>query len=568
MNIPLKQFEAHIDEAIFKRGLSYFKKGQVLSFEETGPGEYEAVVGGTEDYSVKLSVRNGMLIDHRCDCPFDMGPFCKHEVAALFYLQQDELGMRVQPSEAKVSKRSSAGKRKSRTIAERVDDLLETASPKELKEFLREQAAGSASFRNLLLSSFAHHDAGESKAGYASQLKALLRSARDRQGFVNWSAASYVGRAVVNILDQAKNRLEAGNLKSAFFVSTAVLEQMVDALQYADDSNGDIGSCITAACEMLSELARRQESEEMRSLILEYCISAFDKRLYAGWDWEVDMLRIALMLVRQNADVGRLSERLDRLKGSDYRTEVAQELRYELIAKTEGDATAEKYLEVHLTNPTIRRIAIGQAFGRGQCDKARKIALDGVEFDRVRKRGLVIEWTEWLLKIAQTTGDRDLIIDYARFLLIENFNPKQDYYEVLKQQIEPESWPAYLEELIRDILAKNRFFAFEMLAGIFVREEMTDRLIALLRQSPSLDRIARYETFLAKKHAGELIELYAKGVADYLQQHTGRSHYQTACRFLRRMNKLDGRERVVQMVSSLKSAYPSRRALLEELDKV
>jgi hypothetical protein len=569
MKIPLSGFEEYIDETILKRGLAYFRKGMVLSFDEAGPGEYDALVRGTEDYTVHLTVRNGMLEDHRCDCPYDKGQFCKHEVAALYYLQQEELGLSVKHPASKGKARPAAGKvKKPKPLAERVEDLLDKASPDELRAFLQEQAAGSASFRNLLLSSFAQHDAGESKATYARQVKAILRSARDRQGFVNWSAASHVGCAVIKLLTLARQHLQMEHWESAFFIATAVMEEMVAALQFADDSNGDIGSCIREACDLMYDLARQHGNEQRRSIILEYCLATFDKGIYSGWDWEVDMLRIALLLIEGKKEVEQLDERIGRLQGSDYTNKVAQELRYELIAKTEGAAAADRYVEAHLSSPSMRRIAISKAFEKGQYDKAMTTALDGVESEKKGKTGFRNEWYDWLLKIAQATDDGMRIIEHARYLFLNNSRPQQDYYEVLKRQVGPETWNDYLEKLLQDIAVTNRFLAFEMLAGIFVRESMLDRLVKLLSQSPSLARLADYEPLLAKAHAAELIELYATGVTDYLQQHTGRPHYQTACRFLRRMNKLGGRERVVALVSMLRAAYPSRKALLEELDKV
>ncbi|MGQ9847778.1 MAG: SWIM zinc finger family protein [Bacteroidales bacterium] len=57
MQIPLNQFEQYIDETILKRGLQYFKKGRVHVVEEIGHGKYEAIVEGTEDYTVQLTLK-------------------------------------------------------------------------------------------------------------------------------------------------------------------------------------------------------------------------------------------------------------------------------------------------------------------------------------------------------------------------------------------------------------------------------------------------------------------------------------------------------------------------------
>ena len=92
MNIPLNEFEHIIDETILKRGLSYFKNGFVTEFSEISNGEFEANVSGTEEYAVNLKVKNDIIVEHNCDCPYDMGPVCKHIVASIFYLKQDEIG--------------------------------------------------------------------------------------------------------------------------------------------------------------------------------------------------------------------------------------------------------------------------------------------------------------------------------------------------------------------------------------------------------------------------------------------------------------------------------------------
>ena len=87
MKISLNEFEQLIDETILKRGLSYFKGGAITDFAELSNGEYEAIVSGTEEYTVQLEISNNIITKHNCDCPYDMGPVCKHVVAVIFHLQ-------------------------------------------------------------------------------------------------------------------------------------------------------------------------------------------------------------------------------------------------------------------------------------------------------------------------------------------------------------------------------------------------------------------------------------------------------------------------------------------------
>ncbi len=66
----------------------------------------------------------------------------------------------------------------------------------------------------------------------------------------------------------------------------------------------------------------------------------------------------------------------------------------------------------------------------------------------------------------------------------------------------------------------------------------------------------------------ELAQLYEVCIIEYLKQNVSRSHYQTACKYLRRMIKLGEKERVKFLIENFKNQYSQRKALLEELDKV
>ncbi len=53
-----------------------------------------------------------------------------------------------------------------------------------------------------------------------------------------------------------------------------------------------------------------------------------------------------------------------------------------------------------------------------------------------------------------------------------------------------------------------------------------------------------------------------------LESNVGRNHYRNVCRFLRKMIKMGARVKASQVIEQLRSFYPQRKALLEELQKV
>ncbi len=151
MKIPLNEFEQHIDENILKRGLQYFKKGKVTNVDELSGGEYEAEVEGSETYRVHLTLKNGIITEQECTCPYDRGSVCKHQVAVMFYLQQKELGISAKKVKPSIGVKASLKSKKKKTIAEQVDEVLEKLSPDEIKNYIRDCCNKDKSYRDLFL---------------------------------------------------------------------------------------------------------------------------------------------------------------------------------------------------------------------------------------------------------------------------------------------------------------------------------------------------------------------------------------------------------------------------------
>ena len=566
MRIPLNRFDEYIDDAILKRGLTYFRNGKVHEPEEGAAGEYEAVVEGTEPYTVRLVIQQGVVVEHVCSCPYDAGPVCKHVAAVLFYLQKDELGLKVKKATTKADGAKKPAKRK--TVAERVDALLETVDPGDLKQFVREQASENVQFRNLVLATFATPDSGGSKSYYTQQLTAILRSGKDSSGFIGWSASNRVARGVITILEIARKHFKARNEREGLLVCMAIMEKLVGALQYADDSDGSIGGCISLAYEMMLAVATSNPDESIRKLLLDYGMKALDKRLFAGWDWHFGMMRMVAVLVDNNEERQALLAMLEREGSDDYTGKAAQAIKYELLAKISGEAAADAWLEANLGNPELRRIALQKALDSREFEKARTIAQSGISHDEPKYQGLVNEWRDWLLKIAQAQDDRELVIHYARLLFLESNRHHQEYYAILKQQIEPKQWIPFVEALVQELNSSKSWLAGELMAEIFISEGWTGRLLEFVRQTPNLHTVDKYESILAREYSAELVELYAQAITDYMKEKVGREHYQTACRYLRRMLKLGGRAKVTELVAFLRKTYPQRTALIEELNRV
>ena len=376
------------------------------------------------------------------------------------------------------------------------------------------------------------------------------------------------GKSVYDLATTANKHIENKNYKSALFICTAVMEEMTAALQYADDSNGDIGGCIETAYESLCRMAKVELPGELRTTLFEYCLTSYQSKLFYDWDWHLGMLILAGELLENNEETDKVLLLLENFNDSEYSKEQAQRIKFEILMKTKGVNQAEKFLKENISNPVFRRHAIATELENKNYVKAIELSQHGIQQDLKSKPGLAKEWYDWLLKIAQAQNDKENIIKYARYLFMDNFRNEQDYYQLLKSNVAVETWNTFLEEIIKELKARKPYWDTSLVSQIFIKEEWWDRLLEVVQKNPKLQFIEEFEKYLSKDFAVELIGLYANAIISYMKENMGRNHYQTACRYLRRMIKLGGRITADKIISDFRVQYPQRKALIEELNRV
>ncbi len=566
MEIPLDQFEGYIDETILKRGLSYFKNGKVNEPEEIRKGVYEFIVRGTKNYTTLLTIKRNVVKDYSCDCPYDMGPVCKHVAASIFFLQKEILGLEQKSTDRKKVRGMETVKKK--TAAEQVNDLLNKISHEDIKQYIREKAEQDSSFRNMFIASFAHQNESESKEIYLKQIRTILNKAADRYGFIDWSGMNYVGNVVAELLKTAQKHFANHNYKSCIFICLAVMEQMTAALQYSDDSNGEVSGSINDAYDILYNITSENIDEGTRKLLFDYFVSAFEEEIYYDWDWHFGMLELAVRILTDDNEAQRIVSQLDKKQFSDYGQETAQNIRLQIIIKTKGEKEAEKYLEQNISNSDFRSKVITNAIQNKNYDKAILIAKEGIKQNEKDKPGLLKDWYNLLLIIAQKQKDKDKVVEYARWLFVDNFSDEQDYYKILKDNIPSDKWTEFIEDIIKEIKRKDRPFSSYFISDIYIKECRWDRLFDMVKKNPSLTNISQYEKYLSKDYAVEISELYEAEINKSLLRTADRKHYAEVCRYLRRMIKLGAREKVDSMIEKFRKEYVKRPALLDELKKV
>ncbi|MDA1191066.1 MAG: SWIM zinc finger family protein [Candidatus Poribacteria bacterium] len=575
MKLTLSDFNAAVDPTILRRGIEYWRNGAVDVPEELDEDCWVVYVQGTEAYEVRVTLNHGDVTRYLCTCPYDLGPVCKHVVAALYALQERLPEYAPAESESPPPKpRKPTTKRKRETVAHRIDRALDALSLDQTRTLLRRIALESREARVLLLAEVAQDGGMATKADYIEIVRESVRAAKGSYGVIDYGGTRLAVKGADAILSQAAAYLSEGRHEQAIPIYQAVIEQLTPTLMNADDSEGYLMGTVSDAFKGFSECAAALDEPSLREELYRYCLTESRKEVYADFGWHRTFLTLCGTLVNTDEEEAELFDTLDGTSKSDqnggfvsqHSAERTLEIKLEVTRRRHGEQAADALMRENLNLPSVREEAIQRAFDKGRFGEVKRLALDALKETKDPRQLLYARtWEIWLLRVAQEESDTDSIRQYARKL----FQGSSDfyYYDALKTTYSAAEWSKQVEYLLRD-LKKNHWYPAQTVAEIHIREEQWERLFAQLAQRPSYESIEAYRKHLEPRFPEKMIDLYADAVDEMLKDTSGRPTYRNACQLLRRMRALGAGDRVGQMIEWLRKAYGNRRALLEELNAV
>lgn len=160
MKLPA-DWEDYFASRILQRGLNYYHSGAILDLTETECG-YEAVVLGSEEYAVDISITPDGELDMLCDCPYaEQGENCKHMAAVLYAVQDNPKRVRKEKIDIKM--------------------LIQQAPEQELRDFVIDLAKRDNSVRKQVIRIFS-----PSSSYNKESVDELISMYPDRYGFINY----------------------------------------------------------------------------------------------------------------------------------------------------------------------------------------------------------------------------------------------------------------------------------------------------------------------------------------------------------------------------------------------
>lgn len=579
----LKNFQNHISSTILNRGKEYCYNGAVNVLEEEEDGVWCAEVEGSEVYSVEVELSAGGEIDsYTCDCPHE-ADVCKH-IVAVFYELKDKV---------KIIKLKPEKKGKKQALS--FNELLETISFAELKQFVSQHAQNDKNLKNQFELYFAHKDEHfDIEKKYSDLLKKAIRSSMS-QGYVGYYSAGELSMKADSFLNKAQEAFGNHNFKEASIIARVVLKQLVEeVIPSADDSNGNIGDTIFNAVQLLASVAESGScNRELKEDLYDFFAKALVDDTYFDYgdfgescfeifrNLAVQLNRPEMFLALSNLAVRDPGEETS----EDYKTEffILQTLLF--FQETGNVQEAEKLIRQNMHIVEIRQNVVDNAINRQSYEEAKELIREGIDLaDKRQHPGTVFNWQKTLLDIACLEGDipmqRQLNLHFA---FDRGFNI--EYYEGWKKTFTQAEWETEFRLLVGSIIAeveqqaeknlnnhwwsKNRTI-LNQLAPVYVQEKQWNKLYQLVESYPSLDVLLSYMKYLAKDYQVQLTELICPALVLAGDKADSRSGYSQIASHMQNIIKLmpESKNKILETAQILRAKYPRRPAMHDELKKV
>jgi hypothetical protein len=549
----LNDFELYIDDRILARGVAYYEDGAVMSLDFVGT-KWVAEVSGSDDYTVNVFLSpSGDILESECDCPYDAGPICKHQVAVFHELREN-----------------SPEKIKQESLQRRANlhDILDGLDKATLVSVLLEYADADNSFKESLLFRFAEKP--DAIAYAAKRIKASIRNVLS-EGFVEYDSVRIAVQGALNVLQMISTNKD---VFEAVELYRLVLREMVALEECCDDSNGYVSDVIARALERLSGITKNLPPEflieEKKEKLADLLISCSTDKIYGNrGEWMFSILSAVLPLCDVPAVRGKLEERLSDIISEqeikpdafNYTLYEAQNMRYHILCDFESEAAADEYLERYLSNPDFRRHAIEKAVSKNRLERALELCLAGEVQDK-GLLGLVSQWKKYRYSVYEKqnnrAGQKELAFEFA-------MGGDFEYFLTLKNCYTTDEWPGELSNLLK-FIKDNRIYRNDIYVKILIHEHLIADLLEYCKQSVST--ITELYPHMVPHYADDVDSMFLAYINRKAESASSRTAYHEVCNIISKYKKACGKKRADHIIAELQTVHRRQRAFLDELARI
>lgn len=556
----LRNFTKYINKTIVGRGQEYYMEGRIARIEECGDHRYVASVDGRDRYTVTVELDGQEdIAEITCDCPYTGGDYCKHMAAVLFALTERDRHSTVDdfPADRRKAPAQAVVKK---SVREQLAQKL-AAQPKERLLALLLALADEDKTIAAQLQAEVAEEADERKK-WIQLMQHTIKKAMDRHGFIDYRQCQYAVAGAYKVLGRAQQAVDDRKYGLAVDLVLCVMHEMVEMLQFADDSDGDVGMVMDEAYGLMATAAPDMP-EAAKTVCFPQILAAAADRCYDGWsDWRINLLEICAVLTVTAQQRAQLERYLPAIAdGGKYEAEAIALLRYGLIQQFDGAAQAVNFLHEYRHFSRLRELMIQAAMTEKDWARAEALALEGEAQDSDLP-GLVRKWKKYRFEVYQKDGRRGKLLEVGRELAITG---DFDAYLAFKRLYPKQEWAAIYPGLVEEFARQpgvNAGYSYNYTA-IVNEEQDWPRLWEYVQKNPW--RIQEFYRQLLPDYGEQVFALFDRLIRHDAARSSKRSHYRNVCSQLRLLAKIGGKKGAGKLVDELLAKYPRRPAFREEL---
>lgn len=564
MNI--NNFKEYIDKTILKRGYDYYTDGNILDTCNEGDNTYTFEVQGSEDYQVVVQLEdNGEIIYSECNCPYDFGPICKHEVAAYFELAE-HISKVINNRDENIAINNEKIKKKKAKEPE-IKEVLSNLSKEKLIDIILDITQKDRTLKNSLIVRYSKGNSEQELKKCKKLIDSIVRKYLGREGFISYREAGYFVSDMEELLEKIR---ETEDIILALDIAFLVIDEGIEAFQYADDSDGDVGYLVSETIDLIGEVIGYNEDTDIniKEELFEKLLSKSESKIFDEWtDYRIDMLGLCAAVATTESLRDKLKIKLNYLidKNSNneymkYSNESMLHILFNMVNKYGTKEEAEQFIKDNLKFSSFRELFINKYLKEKNYEKVIELALEGEEQDK-RFAGLILKWQQIRYLAYKELSLKDNQRNLAKELL---FQGKFEYYKELKELAEDKI--SFYNNLIQELKANEYWQSKSMFLQIILEEKDLDEIMTYVRENPT--SIDSYAEILMDKFKDEVIEIYKKYIKFEASRATNRSHYKNVCEIIKKYKKVAGKQSQTPIINELIALYRKKPAFLDELSRI
>ncbi|MFB5763628.1 hypothetical protein [Paenibacillus medicaginis] len=447
-----------------------------------------------------------------------------------------------------------------------IEDLLQSLSQEELIHIIAQVAEQDKVFRNGLLVKYTKGNHSKQLKSCQKLIDSIVKKYTGREGLIPYRETHNFTTELLAVLQDADKTADA---LLELEIALLVLEEGIEAFQYADDSNGNIGMLVGVTLEQIGVIANNMDEQDasVHEHIFNRLLHMSENRVFDGWDdFRIELLSICAGI----ADTKQLRETLrvtiEKQIASNANQDFGQstmeallKILFQLIQEYGSIEEAESFVQKHLHFTFFRAWAIEENIEHGNYQRALELAEEGERQDH-KLPGRVTKWKGAKYAAYKKLSSRNEQEKLAKELLLDG---DYAYYHELESLFEGDK-----EDLYRSILPELKETDKWRTRDVYLRliSEKNDlaEMLAYVKANPYV--IEEYASRLSAEYCEEVEQIYSNQIYKDAAAAANRKQYRSTCSMLKRYKKIFGQENQAAIIAQLKTQYNRRPAFLDELE--